>query len=191
MLRNKWQQKWIDLEVTHKTIQEAADASESFCGRWFRNNPHPGLLVLSGASGTGKSHIANAIFRFCIGAAMSSFDTKVWGESDVPQSAFIRWPEAADAFAEKHFGLMEDAISHSLTILDDIGAEQDPWNICKDKLCQILSRRENKFTVITTNILPAAWPERFDTRISDRLLRNSVVVDLSDVKSYAVIKSLE
>lgn len=83
---------------------------------------------------------------------------------------------------------MDDAFENDLVILDDIGAETDQYKsgIPNDKLCQILSRREKRFTVVTTNIAPQNWMERFDGRINDRLCRNSVILDISGVPSYAI-----
>jgi DNA replication protein DnaC len=184
--KSKWQQKWLRLDVVAPEIQELATAAESFCSRWFNNSPGKTLLVIVGDYGSGKTHTAKAIFRFCLSAAMSAFDTKKWGEHRFPNSTFISWPEAANAFNEKHFGIMDEAMENDLVILDDVGAENDPWKICSDRLCQVLSRREKRFTVVTTNVSPINWEERFDGRINDRLLRNSVVVDISKVPSYSL-----
>ena len=184
--RTKWQQKWVKLDIVHPKLQKLADEAESFCSRWFKNDTSKTLLVLVGSYGSGKTHVAKAIYKFCVAAAVSAFETKRWGEHSFPSSIFISWPEAADAFAEKQFGIMDDAVSNDLVIVDDIGAENDPWKICSDKLCQILSRREKKFTVVTTNVLAEKWEERFDGRINDRLLRNSIVIDISEVPSFAM-----
>lgn len=73
---------------------------------------------------------------------------------------------------------MEDAFNSELVIIDDVGSENDPWKVCADKFCQILSRREKKFTVVTTNVKPEEWTERFDGRINDRLMRFSVVCQI-------------
>lgn len=80
---------------------------------------------------------------------------------------------------------MEDAFNSDLVIIDDVGSENDPWKVCADRFCQILSRREKRFTVITTNVKPEQWAERFDGRISDRLMRSSVVVSIG-ATSYAL-----
>lgn len=184
--KTKWQQKWLKLNVVDPVIQNLANEAESFCARWFNNNNSKSLLVLVGEFGSGKTHTAKSIFRFCTAAATLAFDTEKWGCRKIPDSVFIAWPEAASAFADKQFGIMEDAFESDLVVIDDIGAENDPWKICADKLCQILSRREKKFTVVTTNVEPGSWTERFDGRINDRLLRNSVVVDISRVKSYSM-----
>jgi hypothetical protein len=42
-------------------------------------------------------------------------------------------------------------------IIDDLGAGHDPSGVGTDKLCQVLSRREEMWTLITTNIMPVAW----------------------------------
>jgi DNA replication protein DnaC len=185
-LKTAWQQKWLRLELVHPLLQEAADNAERFCGSWFRHDTNKSLLVLVGKTGCGKTHIAKSIFKFCGAASMAAFESRNWPGSKFPDSIYISWPEAAREFGEKNLSLMPDAMSNDLLILDDIGAENDPWKVCADLLCQILSRRERMFTVITTNVQPEEWSERFDVRISDRLFRNSMIVDLSEVPSYAM-----
>lgn len=185
-LRTEWQRTWLGLDVVHPNIQGMADAAADFCGRWIQNTPRPGLLVLVAKTGTGKTHTARVIHRFCTGAARHAFDQRKWGTEKVPSTFYLSWPVAANQFNDKNLSAMTDAAETDLLVLDDVGAENDPWKICADKLCQILSRRERKFTVLTTNILPAAWSESFDTRITDRLLRNSQVVDLTGVPSYVL-----
>ena len=184
--KTKWQQKWIGLDIVAPELQVLATAAEKFCGQWFKNDRTAPLLVIVGGFGSGKTHTAKAILRFCGAAAIASFDTKVWGDHKFPETLFISWPEACNEFNEKNYNLLKDAQDNELVIIDDIGAENDPWKICSDKLCQILSRRERMFTVITTNIQPKDWPTSFDGRINDRLLRYSVVVDISKVQSYAM-----
>ena len=183
--KTKWQKKWLDLDVVSPAIQELATEAESFCGKWMDNNVEKSLLIIVGNYGSGKTHTAKRIFKFCMAASMNAYDSGKWGRYRVPTSVFIPWPEATTAFANKEFGLVGDALDADLTILDDVGAENDPWKVSTDRLCQILSRRETKFTVLTTNVASAHWNEKFDGRINDRLFRNSVIVDLTDVPSYA------
>ena len=71
-------------------------------------------------------------------ASSAAFDTEKWGHSKFPDTTFISWPEAANEFNNKSLMPMQDALDSALTILDDVGAENDPWKICADKLCQIL-----------------------------------------------------
>lgn len=172
--------------MVNPLIQELADKVESFCSRWYQNAPVNSLLVLVGGYGCGKTHTAKAVARFCRISSLSAFETKAWGNAQVPRTTFMPWPEIANEIAESKNEWLTDAIDCELLVLDDVGAENDPWKRCADKLCQILSRREKKFTILTTNIKPESWPAQFDGRITDRLLRNSVVVDLSSTESYAM-----
>lgn len=184
-MKNAWQNKWLAMDVAKSPeLERVGDIVEGYCGRWFRNKPDKSLLVLCGEVRTGKTHLAKKIHRFGIASGFTAFDKGFWGRTAVPSVDYIAWPELACELSEKNRSYMNDAFTSSLLILDDVGAENDPWKVCADALCQILSRRERMFTVLTTNIMPAAWAEKFDARISDRLLRNSIVVDLSEVKPY-------
>jgi DNA replication protein DnaC len=181
-----WQQKWISLDLVSEPVARMSNEAERFCARWYHNRPHPSMLVLSGPSGVGKTHTAKKIYQFARCAAFSAMEDGMWGFS-VPSVLFVRWPEVADGFKEGNYGVIQDSLDASLLIIDDVGAEHDPSRNAADKLCQILSRREQMFTVITTNIEPMMWSEKFDMRIADRLLRNSVIVDINETKSHSVL----
>lgn len=184
----KWQRKWIGLEITHPSVQEVATAAEAFCGRWFNNDRKNSLLVLVGDTGTCKTHVAEKIFKFCSAATTKAFDGGKFGRSSKPSAMMIPWPLTVSKFSDRAIAnrIVEDALSATLRVIDDIGAEKDSWGDAPDRLCQILSRSDEKFTVITTNIEPKDWATKFDNRISDRLLRNSVIKSLKGVPSYAV-----
>jgi len=53
-----------------------------------------------------------------------------------------------------------------------------------DKLCQILSLREKRWTLVTTNVKPSEWVEKFDLRTASRFTRSSTIIDLSGVPEY-------
>lgn len=185
-LETEWQRKWIGLEKTHAEVQALAGATQAFCGNWVRNAPGGArLLVICGDTGTGKTTTARAIARYCRAAAMKAFELGHWGTHRVPAVSYLAWPEAANEFNNKNNSALADAIAAELLILDDVGAENDPFKIAVDKLCQILSRRDGAWTVVTTNVFPDNWPEIFDTRTADRLLRKSLVVELKNVESFA------
>lgn len=187
---SKWQRKWLNLDCRHPQTSALGDAAERFCGRWYRNNPERSLLVIVGESGCGKTHTAMAISRFCHLAAFKAFESgkgKTWSGARIPCQLFVFWPETVDQIKAKNFGLVEDMRETDLLIIDDLGAEDDPFRQATNTLCQILSRREKKFTVITTNIKPEFWCERLDSRIGDRLMRNSETVSMWGVPSYQTI----
>lgn len=164
-----------------------ADSAERWAGRWYRNKPQPALLVLAGHSGTAKSHTALRLWDYCERAAYNSFEAGSWvNPLHVPSILFLRWPEVCTGFDANEYGALNDAMESDCLFIDDIGSENDPWKKHADKLCQILTRRERKFTAVTTNVGAANWSAAFDKRIADRLLRNSDVVELRETKSYCV-----
>lgn len=187
--RNPWQQKWLNLDCHHPKIQSLADTAQAFCMRWYRNDNRPSLLVLVGESGCGKTHVADKIAAFTAAVGMKALlESEGWrGVSGASRQASLSWPATTDRFKGGDYSAVEYAGTVGFLMIDDIGAEHDPSKNATDKLCQILSKRETKFTVITTNIKIEDWPEKFDTRIADRLFRNSEIVDLFGVKSYATI----
>lgn len=184
-MKTNWQTKWLRMNTTgDKRLAEMADAAESFCGRWFKNNPTKSLLILSGDVRTGKTHVAKRVTAWAQATAFTAFCKGRWGRDSVPNVVYLSWPEVAAELNVKNRGPLEDAFKADLLILDDVGAENDPWKICEDAFCQVLSRREKKFTLITTNIPPNKWNVTWNVRVADRLVRNSVLVDLSAVKPY-------
>lgn len=187
--QTSWQAKWLKMDCHHPSIQSMADDVEDFCGRFFRGRFEKTLLVLCGRTGTGKTHVAKQVVKWADHVAREAYDQGNWPRGEIPGRFYVSWPLVVSQFMEKEFGVMDDLIHSALVVLDDLGAENDPFSIGKDKLCQILTSRENKFTIVTTNIMPESWDERFDARISDRLLRNSVVkillCDSYSQKTYA------
>jgi DNA replication protein DnaC len=129
--------------------------------------------VFVGSVGNGKTRLAKGIFKTASVHASEAMEH--WGKG--PQSTFCRWSELLDARGE----VFEAACEDDLTVIDDIGAEVDKFkngqNI--EKLCALLEHRANKFTVITTNISPHLWSQKWDERVESRLNHNSIVMELS------------
>ncbi len=135
----------------------------------------------------------NGTHSFCDGAIFDAFhrnhgDNGWAGFHRIPSVLWASWPSVAASVLSKSYEVLEDMLQVDCLFLDDIGAENDAFKIASDRLCQVLSKRERKFTMITTNISPEDWGEKFDVRIEDRLLRNSVIVDMTEVPSYSIYK---
>jgi DNA replication protein DnaC len=186
-LKTEWQRRWLRMEVTHPKIQELADAIAEFAKSFFFNATCRNL-VLVGNSGCGKTHAAKRLRAWATVNAAAAFDTRLWDKKGAyPEALFVSWPEVTEGYYAGRFDVTHEFFQTDLLFLDDIGAERDPKQLATDKLCQILSKREKRFTVITTNIQPEHWLTRWDERIADRLLRNTLVVDLTAVPSYATL----
>jgi DNA replication protein DnaC len=77
-----------------------------------------------------------------------------------------------------------------LMFLEDIGPEVDRFKTGEptERLRELFNVMKNKWMVVTTNVPVADWEKRWDGRIMDRMLRNSVIVDMSGVPSYQKTK---
>jgi DNA replication protein DnaC len=170
--RTPWQRKRLALDITHPKLQELADIIEKYGQRFHRKESGPALLVIVGNPSTGKSRIVRAICE--------------WARLVEPDSMFLHWPHVATRIYQKDYSLVTRATGAPLAGIDDLGAEHDPFKNAADHACQLLSAREKKPTVLTTNIDPANWHEFFGHRIAERLLRNSQVVHLIGVPSYVL-----
>jgi DNA replication protein DnaC len=147
------------------------------------NNPSPSLLVLAGNPGCGKTALTSRLADFTRAAAIKAWERGGWKQG-APRTLWCRWPAVADLDQENQT-MIESMCEIDTLYIDDIGAEQDPWKNATNKLCQILTRRERRFTVLSTNIHPSQWTEKFDARVQDRLFRNSEVADMFDVPSFS------
>lgn len=107
------------------------------------------------------------------------------GNMSIPSVSYVSWPAIVDGFKNQEWQILEDLQASSLLVIDDIGAEHDPSKIGLEKLYILLSRREHRWNIITTNVQPKFWPEKFEQRISSRLFRNAEHIDMSQVPDFS------
>jgi len=120
-----------------------------------------GWLTLSGASGTGKTHLAAAIANRCMERGLPVFFAFVPDLLDHLRASFN--PENEVSYDD----LFEQVKSIPVLVLDDLGMQSStPW--AEEKLFQVLNHRfvSGLPTIITTN-LPV---EQMDARLQSRLL---------------------
>lgn len=171
----------------HPKVQGMADTVQEFCKLWFTQSGFKRLLILMGESGCGKTHTVEAVARWAREHSSAAWVKGHW--SHPPSVVKVLWPRVCSGFAEGCFGVVDDFCDADLLILDDVGAEyQRMSELARDKLCQVLSRREGRFSLITTNVDPSNWEELFGIRNADRLMRRSHLVDLSGVPTFAVAR---
>lgn len=150
------------LQVAHRVTQE------------FAAEPN-GWLVLTGPSGTGKSHLAAAITNAILDRQEGALWVFVPDFLDHLRTTFN--PQSEVSYDEL-FATVRDA---PVLVLDDLGAQStSPW--AEEKLYQILSHRYDarKPTVITTSKLI----DTFDGRLRSRLL-DADVSRIVNVVGYA------
>lgn len=185
-LANDWQRRWLGMDATGPDIQRMADEVQRFAFRFYKNEQGPKLLVLVGDTGRGKTHCAKRLSAWAGHVAISAWEAGKWRRP--PTIAFHEWSTIAAKDQQEWFDWIQVNSEEDLLIIDDIGTETDRFKSREpvERLRLLLSRRESKWTVITTNISPDEWRNTWDARVEDRLLRGSIVVNLEGVKSYAV-----
>lgn len=160
-------------------LEDLERAAYRFCsGVW--DTPTSGyLLVIYGANGNGKTHVARNVFNWIkkVGHARGCVTEK--NHVSFLQAIFWHWPGLLDTLKSGNWDVVDDMFKIPVLILDEMAGGHDPSQVGTDKLCQVLSKRENKWTLVTTNVTPDEWESKFDKRIASRLFRDSEIVDLS------------
>jgi hypothetical protein len=184
-LETDWQRRNLRLDVHHPKVQLMANTVQEFCRSWFRREGFKRLLILMGDSGCGKTHTAKRVANWARGNSSAAWTSGAWEHP--PSVMSVLWPRVCSGFAEWAFGVVDDLCEADLVVLDDVGAEYEKMtDLARDKLCQVLSRREACFTVVTTNVALERWSDVFGMRVADRLMRRSHLVDLLGVPTYAM-----
>jgi DNA replication protein DnaC len=139
--------------------------------RAFADAPE-GWLVLSGASGCGKTHIAAAIVNRLLERGEPALFVVVPDLLDHLRSAYQ--PGAEVGYDE----LFERVRNAPVLVLDDLGTQAPtPW--AQEKLFQLINHRFNTRlpTVVTTNLLPDQIDERLRTRLTDASIARVYVLE--------------
>ncbi len=143
----------------------------------MRKTPE-GWLLLTGAYGCGKTHLAAAIANLRLAEGDSAVLMTVPDLLDHLRSAFSPQSETG------YDGLFEQLRNTPLLVLDDLGAQSStPW--AQEKLFQLLNHRYNAQlpTVITTNQRLDELDPRLRSRLMDAVLVNNVAILAPDFRT--------
>ncbi len=127
----------------------------------FAQDPQ-GWLILVGASGCGKTHIAAAVANHCIALGVPALFVVVPDLLDHLRAAYR--PGAEVSYDQ----LFEQVRNAPVLVLDDLGTQSaTAW--AEEKLFQIINHRFNARlpTVITTNASLNKFDDRLRTRLGD------------------------
>ncbi len=158
----------------------------------FAESPD-GWLVLSGASGCGKTHIAAAIVNRMVERGEPALFVVVPDLLDHLRAAYS--PGAEVGYDE----LFERVRNAPVLVLDDLGTQSPtPW--AQEKLFQLINHRFNARlpTVVTTNTAPEQFDERLRTRLTDAGVARVYVLEARrpselrqlDVLDHALIREM-
>ncbi|MDE3095894.1 MAG: ATP-binding protein [Chloroflexota bacterium] len=144
-----------------------------------------GWLVLCGASGCGKTHIAAAVVNRLLERGEPALFVVVPDLLDHLRSAY---QPGADVRYDELFERVRNA---RVLVLDDLGTQSPtPW--AQEKLFQLVNHRFNARlpTIVTTNLLPEQMDERLRTRLTDAGLARVYVMESrrrSDMRALDVL----
>lgn len=180
-----WASKWLNLKQgNNPKVPQLELTVATFCAGIWQDSAHGRLLVLAGPNASAKTLCAEGVARWIRHVGHGKQWMPRAGEVKLIDCVFWPWAELLDNFKNGGWDVMRDLFDVTVLILDDLGAGHDPTGVGTDKLCQMLSRRQRRWTLVTTNLSPDSWEDKFDKRIASRLLRNSLIVDLSDVPDF-------
>ncbi len=187
--RQDWLDKWLKMQPRHHQLKVAMVQVYDLCSEYAKSPARGKTIVIYGENGCGKSHIAKAISRWSKAVKLHLppvLSSAVENEFGPPSTWFVNWAKIVDGFKppRSDYQILEDLEACTLLIVDDIGAEHDPSRIGVEKIYTLLNRREFRWNIITTNIRPDQWEEKFERRVSSRMYRNAVHIDLSLVPDY-------
>jgi DNA replication protein DnaC len=176
------------MHLHHPQLGALADEVYSFAQDVYHKPTEGRMLILYGANGCGKSHAARALKSWFdvvrVGIKPVVTMTDEGPEAMLPNCCYRMWPAVVDGFKRDQWLIADHLENEYLAILDDVGAEHDPSGFGRERLYLILSRRERRYTIITTNLSPEDWESKLERRIASRLFRNSTHINLSKVPDY-------
>ena len=171
-----------DLDWTRLEPPEVATAVRDFAGHlevWLAEGMG---LTLTGAVGTGKSHVAVGLVKLACGLGIEARFLTMGHLLEAIKATYDRDRAAShrrggpDAPGEA--GLLDELAELPLLALDDLGTENPtPW--ARDRLYTLVNRRYlgRRPTIVTTNLSLDALADRLGERTVSRLWGTSLVVN--------------
>lgn len=185
--KRRWINSRLNLDKHHPDVARLEHETFEFC-RGFCANPVRGKrLIVFGNNGVAKTKCARAVKRWVYERAqeLPLVTSEDGTGAALVECIMVNWAHRVDRMFSGDWDI-ERYFTVDMLIVDDIGAEHDPNKSSLEKLYLILERRERKWTWINTNFPPDKWEEKFERRVADRLFRNSIHLDLTNVPSYSV-----
>jgi DNA replication protein DnaC len=153
--------------------------------RAFAETP-AGWLVLCGASGCGKTHIAAAIVNRIIERGHPALFVVVPDLLDHLRAAYQPGAEVA------YDDLFERVRNAPVLVLDDLGTQAPtPW--AQEKLFQLVNHRFNAQlpTVVTTNLSPEQFDDRLRTRLTDAAISRVYALESGRPSATGALDALD
>lgn len=148
-------------------------------------------IWLTGNTGVGKSHLAMALLR-----SLNELDDRKYSCLFVDVDEMLR--RIKDSFKNHESKYTEHFVTDLLgsvdyLVLDDLGAETGDIDTTKRAsdytsrvLRGIINARQNKSTIITTNLNRAKLEEMYDKKLVSRLMKNTYLINFVETTDNRV-----
>ena len=125
---------------------------------------HPNFIVLSGKTGVGKTFLTECLASEIIDKGYVVSFISAFGMNNLFSSYHTTYDSSKPTF-------LSTLLDPDLLIIDDLGTEPVFKNVTKEYLYLILSERarQQKLTVVSTNLEPLELMHRYNERIFSRL----------------------
>jgi DNA replication protein DnaC len=142
-------------------------------------------MVLVGDPGVGKTHLCKRLKAFLETRADDLYFEGFWGQGSLPKVQYCVWSRRVAVDREAFDEWIDNTKQCQWIILDDVGSETDMYKSGEpaERLRRAIDIGLQRWMVISTNVKPCDWQNRFDSRVADRL-KMPKCLDLSDVPSY-------
>lgn len=126
------------------------------------------FLVFCGASGCGKTYLANAMLNDFKARNFNVLSLTAFALND----AFLKYHTVFDGSTAD---ILTPIMSSDILLVDDLGTEPFFKNITNEYLISVINERtsDGKLTIITTNFSPDMISTHYNSRINSRLSDNN------------------
>ena len=149
-----------------KCVQKLEDYVKNFDAIQIKN------IVMSGASGTGKTYLSKCLAKTLIQKNYTTFFVSAFDLNNIFLDEHLSQSDESNK--------LRDLTNFDCLIIDDLGTEPMRKNVTKEYLLLLLNERleKGKATIITTNLGPLDVLEKYQERLFSRMLdqRNTLIL---------------
>lgn len=201
----QWQLVGNETDAEKSDLARMLDEAQKFVAAIIAGE-EPRWLTLLGPSGNGKTWLAERINDWIRRYGETMYDRNHRTKIDPDHRDYlacylyaqegrvmVKWGQVIEECRGRDFRRYERACKDFYKVIDDLGANcanasGDITPFAVQTIAEVLERRLRRWTVITSNFTRKQFAEKFDVRISSRLMRDRNVIVETNARDYAIRK---